>query len=57
MLVRNLTLMREIHPVSLKQVLHLQLKELWIGKYCSIATKLTVGGILDQRRIETFNDA
>jgi hypothetical protein len=57
MLVRNLTLMREIHPVSLKQVLHLQLKELCIGKYCSIATKQTVGGILDQHGIETFNDA
>src|SRR6476660_2552956 len=53
MLVRNLTLMREIYPVSLKQVLHLQLKELCIGKYCSIATKQTVGGILDQRCIET----
>jgi hypothetical protein len=49
--------MREINPVSLKQVLHLQLKELCIGKYCSIATKQTVGGILDQRRIETFNNA
>src|SRR5258708_10724350 len=37
-LVRNLTLMREIHPVSLKQMLHLQLKELCIGEYCPIAT-------------------
>jgi hypothetical protein len=49
--------MREIHPVSLKQVLHLQFKELHIGEYCPIATKQTVGGILDQRCIETFNDA
>ena len=57
MLVRNLTLMREIHPVSLKQMLHLQFKELCIGKHCAIATKQTVGGILDQRCIETFNDA
>src|ERR1700716_1894592 len=56
-LVRNLTLMREIHPVSLKQVLHLQLKEPGIGKYRTIATKHTVGRILDQRCIETFNDA
>jgi hypothetical protein len=48
--------MREIHPVSLKQVLHLQFKELHIGKYCPIAAKQTVGGILDQRCIKTFND-
>src|ERR1700730_16692346 len=56
-LVRNLTLMREIHPVSLKQVLHLQLKEPCIGKYRTIATKQTVGRILDQCCVETFNDA
>src|ERR1700730_9107751 len=56
-LVRNLTLMREIHPVSLKQVLHLQLIEPRIGKYRTITAKQTVGRILDQRRIETFNDA
>jgi hypothetical protein len=49
--------MREIHPVSLKKVLHLQLKELCIGKYRSIAAKQAAGGILDQRCIETFNDA
>jgi hypothetical protein len=47
MLVWNLTLMREIHPVSLKQVLHLQLKELCISKHCAVATKQAVGGILD----------
>src|ERR1700730_297091 len=56
-LVRNLTLMREIHPVSLKQMLHLQLKERGIGKYRTIATKQTVGRILDQCCVETFNDA
>jgi hypothetical protein len=55
-LVRNLTPVREVNPVSLKQVLHLQFKELHIGEYCPIATKQTVGGILDQRCIETFND-
>src|ERR1700738_4380140 len=54
-LVRNLTLMREIHPVSLKQVLHLQLKELGIGKYRTITTIQTVNRILDQCRVETFN--
>src|ERR1700694_5509082 len=56
-LVRNLALMREIHPVSLKQVLHLQLKEPGIGKYRTITTKQTVGQILDQCCVETFNDA
>src|SRR3982075_2508063 len=56
-LVRNLALMREIHPVSLKEVLHLQLKEHGIGKYCAITTKQTVGRILDQCCVETFNDA
>ena len=55
-LARNLTLMREVYPVSLKEVLHLQFKELHIGEYCPIATKQTVGGILDQRCIETLND-
>ena len=56
-LVRNLALMREIHPVSLKQVLHLQLKEPGIGKYRTITTKQTVGRILDQCCTETFTDA
>src|ERR1700730_1553832 len=56
-LVRYLTLMRKIHPVSLKQVLHLQLKEPDIGKYRTITTKQTIGRILDQCRVETFNDA
>jgi hypothetical protein len=42
-LARNLTLMREVYPVSLKEVLHLQLKKTGIGKYRSITTKQTVG--------------
>ena len=49
--------MREIHPVSLKEVLHLQLREPGIGKYRTITTKQTVGRILDQCGVETFNDA
>src|SRR5260370_31498268 len=47
-LLRNLTLVREIHPVSLKQVLHLQFKEIHIGEYFPIATKQTAGRILNQ---------
>src|SRR6202022_3765728 len=56
-LVRNLTFMREIYPVSLKQELHLQLKEPGIGKYRPVATKQAVGRIFDQCCVETFNDA
>jgi hypothetical protein len=49
--------MREIHPVSLKQMLHLQFKEPGIGKYRTITAKQTVGRILEQYCIETFKDA
>src|SRR6266404_258551 len=56
-LVRNLTLVREIHPVSFEEVFHFQLEEPGVGKYLTITTKQTVGRILDQCGVEAFDDA
>src|SRR5260221_13148480 len=56
-LVRNLALVRKEDPVALEEVLHLQLEQLGVSKYCTVTAIESVGRILYQCFVEASNDA
>src|SRR5207253_1470362 len=50
--VRDLAFVREVHPITLEDVLHLEVKELTIGEDIPAATKDSRIGIVDYRGLD-----